>query len=72
MIVTIKDFIDWRSAPVTKAIFAELDKRIQDVAGELAISAGIEPTTDRYRAGYIQGLRDAMSVDAEEVEGAGD
>lgn len=52
-----EDFIAWRSNPITEefleAILIEMDNLIAD----LAVSAGNDPSTDRYRCGAIQGLR---------------
>lgn len=62
MIITYKDFTDWKSQPVTKAIHAEMDSIIQGVAGELADSAGENQLLDRFRAGYIQGIRDVLNI----------
>lgn len=70
MIITVPDFQDWKSQPVTKAFFVVLDERIQDTAGRLAETAGIDQILDRYRAGYIQGIRDVLGIDFDDVEGA--
>lgn len=67
MILTYQDFIDWKSQLITKAVFAEMDKKIQGIAGELATSAGLDPLFDRYRAGIIQGVVDIMNMEAADV-----
>lgn len=69
MIITVPDFHDWKSQPVTKAFFVDLDSRIQDVAGELADTAGIDSLLDRFRVGYIQAIRDIIAVGHGDVEG---
>lgn len=69
MIITVPDFQDWKSQPVTKAFFVDMDSRIQAVAGELADSAGLDSLLDRFRAGYIQAIRDILAVGHEDLEG---
>lgn len=69
MIITVPDFLDWKSQPVTKAVQTAMDGMIQGVAGELADSAGTDQLHDRYRAGYIQGIRDCLNINVEDVEG---
>lgn len=69
MIITVPDFQDWKSQPVTKAVHAEMDAMIQGVAGELADTAGVDQILDRYRAGYIQGIRDVLNIRVDDIEG---
>lgn len=69
MIITVPDFLDWKSQPVTKAVHAEMDGMIQGVAGELADNAGENQLHDRFRAGYIQGIRDVLNISVQDVEG---
>lgn len=69
MIITYKDFVDWKSNPTTKAVFAEMDNMIQGVAGELADTAGNDSLLDRFRVGYIQAIRDILAISASEMEG---
>lgn len=70
MTITAKDFIDWKSNPVTKAVFKDYETRIQRHALILSEIAGLDPLVDRFHAGYIQAFRDALQVDGEDVENA--
>lgn len=65
--ITSKDFIDWKSSPVTKAVFSDLKERIAGIGDELSLSAGQDPLWDRYKVGYAQALRDVTAVSAEDV-----
>lgn len=69
MTITTKDFIDWKSNPVTKAVFTHLKERITDVGTELTFEAGQDPARDRFKVGYIQAIRDTLEVSAEDAKG---
>jgi hypothetical protein len=68
MSITKDSFRDWKSNSVTKAVFNELNVRIQGVKDELSGNAGIDIRTDRYRVGYIQALIDLLNIQFDEVE----
>jgi hypothetical protein len=64
---TSKDFVDWKSNPVTKAVFAHYKERIEAHTEILSYQAGENPAQDRFHAGYIQAFRDALNVELGEV-----
>lgn len=68
MSVTKDSFRDWKSNPVTKAVFVELVNRIQGIQNDLGSVAGLDPIGDRYRAGAIQAYRDILSIEFDEVK----
>lgn len=70
MTFTNRDFVDWKSNPVTKAVFAHYKQRITDVGTELTFEAGQDPHRDRFKVGYLQALRDALDVNFGEAEDA--
>lgn len=67
MTFTSRDFIDWKSNPVTKAVFEDYRARIESHKDILSTIAGKDPITDRFHAGYIQAFRDALDVDVGEL-----
>lgn len=72
MTITAKDFIDWKSNPVTKAVFNDYKSRIEAHKDILSYVAGKDSLDDRFHAGYIQAFRDALEVSAEDAEVAQD
>ena len=65
--ITKQDFIDWKTHPVTKEVFASLIERIHQLQEELGGSAGEDVRQDAIKVGAIQACRDIldMSVDEE-------
>ena len=58
-----KDFIDWKSNPITKSLYAQLTQRVEGLKEELSYSAGESPRTDAIKVGAIQAFRDVMDAD---------
>lgn len=65
-----ESFVLWKRDPITKAMFESMDQRLDLLKEELAVSAGIDPLQDRYRAGYIQAIRDFSDIDLVDKEDA--
>ncbi len=61
-----QDFLDWKSHPVTKRVFEGLKEQEALLLEQLAQSAGIDSSEDRYRAGYIAALRDVYLIRLED------
>ena len=51
-------------------MFQTMDQRLELIKEELAMSAGIDPLHDRYRAGYVQAIRDFSDIDLVDKEDA--
>lgn len=66
-IVTKESFRDWKSNPVTKAVFNDLFDRIQRIREDLGNTAGIDPLMDRYKAGAINAYSDMINIEYDEV-----
>lgn len=62
------EFVDWKSHPITKRVFDGLREQENLMKEMLVESAGIDPSEDRYRAGYIAALRDVYLVRLEDEE----
>ena len=58
-----KDFIDWKSSPITKALYNEVNKRIEGLKEDLSYSAGENAAGDRVKVGAIQAFRDVLDAD---------
>lgn len=67
IIVTKQDFADWKNSPVTKAVFKELQLRIDVLKDELAQTAGLDPLEDRKRSIYIQACTDFINTELEAI-----
>lgn len=61
--MTKADFVDWKSHPVTKLVFANLEQNILGLQAELGIAAGIDPRQDAIKVGAIQAFKDVMDID---------
>jgi hypothetical protein len=67
MSVTKDSFRDWKSNPVTKAVFTELHNRINQSLEQLGGTAGQDPLNDRYISGAIAAYRDLLNIEFGEV-----
>ena len=61
--MNLSDFKDWKSSPITKALFTALDRNIQGLEGELGYTAGADPRSDAIKVGAIQAYRDVIAAD---------
>lgn len=59
---------DWKQSPITEVIFTELRRRIEALRAELGDSAGVSPLDDRYKVGYIQGLKDFLDIEMADLD----
>lgn len=57
---------DWKQLDVTQEVYKHLRFRVEALKEELANSAGVDPLSDRYRAGYIRACLDFL--DTSELE----
>jgi hypothetical protein len=57
------DFIDWKSSPMTKAMFNSLQLGIDTLRYELGESAGIDPRADAVKVGAIKAYQDVIDAD---------
>jgi hypothetical protein len=62
------EFADWKTHPITKRVFEGLREQEQIQLEQLAVSAGVEPTDDRFKVGYIAALRDVYLIRLEDEE----
>jgi hypothetical protein len=57
------DFTDWKSSPITKALYNALETNIRGLEMELGYSAGDDPRLDSKKVGAIQAYRDVLGAD---------
>ena len=57
------DFIDWKSSPMTKAMFNSLYLSIEGLRYELGESAGVDPRADAIKVGAIKAYQDVIDAD---------
>lgn len=67
MTISQSDFDTWKAEPTTRAFYQALAEQIGRVKELLAQSAGLEPTEDNFRRGYITALQDALLFSVEEA-----
>lgn len=51
------DFIAWRSNPVTQNFLETVVEEMNASVADLVIRAGVDPASDRFHCGKIEGLR---------------
>lgn len=67
MTISQNDFDTWKAEPTTRAFYQALAEQIGRVKELLAQSAGLEPTEDNFRRGYITALQDTLLFSVEEA-----
>lgn len=67
MSITKDSFRDWKSNPVTKAVFNEIAQRVFAERERLGNTAGNDPLNDRYVVGAIAAYTDLLNIDFGEV-----
>lgn len=65
--MTKEEFVDWKSDSRTKTFFNKIIERVDDLKEALSYSAGSDSATDLKTVGYLQGLRDVLSVTYEDI-----
>jgi hypothetical protein len=51
-------------------VFGEIRQRINDIAQNLMVNAGVDPEQDRYMCGMIRAYQDIMDITYEGAEDA--
>lgn len=69
-VITVSDFSDWRSNPVTRAFYDACNTRIEDAKDQLSISAGVDSTQDNLLRGLIWAYREMQEFRVDDLEGA--
>jgi hypothetical protein len=57
---------DWKGLAITQVILAEFKRRQRDLKEELAISAGVNPLDDRFKAGVIAAYEDVVNIELDD------
>lgn len=65
-----EEFVQWKQHPVTKAVIASMQARVDYLKDQLAMSAGVDPLEDRFRVGYIAAANDFSDIDFVDKEDA--
>lgn len=68
-VITVSDFSDWRSNPVTKAFYEACNIRVEDAKDQLSISAGLDPVQDNLLRGLILAYREMQDFRVDDIEG---
>lgn len=69
-VITVSDFTDWRSNPVTKAFLEACQIRVEDAKDELSVSAGLNSAQDNLLRGLILAYREMQDFRVDDLEGA--
>ena len=59
---------DWKNLPITQVIMAEFKSRQKALKEELAQSAGLDPLSDRFKAGVIAAYEDVVNIELDDEE----
>lgn len=65
--ISREDFLAWKDNHVTKTVMKIVENMILGLEQELGMQAGLDPLSDRFKAGAIQGFRDVLDVGIQEV-----
>jgi hypothetical protein len=68
MQLTPEEFLVWKKAEVTEAVFDLLKQRIDSAIFELVRDAGKDSQRDRYMVGYITAMRDVLNTSFEDTQ----
>lgn len=66
--ITPDDFLAWKEDQVTKLVLQVVAQRIDNQVERLAISAGLDPSQDRFNVGYIAALRDILNIGMQDAQ----
>ena len=70
MEITKSEFQPWKDSLITNEVFGEIRQRINDIAQNLMVNAGVDPEQDRYMCGMIRAYQDIMDITYEGAEDA--
>ena len=65
--ISVNEWHDWKSNPVTKAFYEACDFRIEDAKDVLSSSAGIDSSSDSFYRGFIHAYREMLDFKVEEL-----
>lgn len=65
--ISKEDFVDWKANPVTKAVSAGLQAKIEQFKEILGKQAGEDQLRDRYIVGGIAGIEEFLNVSMEDI-----
>ena len=68
--VSLSDFNDWRSNPVTKAFFLAANERVEDAKELLATQAGLNANEDSSLRGFIMAYREMCEFRIDDLQEA--
>jgi hypothetical protein len=68
MICTKDEFAEWKSHPVTKALFSYLGEQVDNAKDILSTSAGSNPLADKELVGAIEAAKDVLDWTPELID----
>jgi hypothetical protein len=69
MTISVSDFQNWKSDPVTQAFMTACEERVEDAKEVLANSAGLDPINDNVYRGFILAYREMQDF---RIDGLGE
>lgn len=66
--ITVSDFLNWKSDPVTKAFFQAAQERVEECKDVLSTSAGNDTLHDRFLVGMIHAYRELQEFRVEDFD----
>lgn len=62
------EFIDWKNNVVTQEFLKAVAARSEQAIQILALSAGVDPLSDRFTCGMIHAMREVLDVQFDDIE----
>jgi len=66
--ISVSDFLNWKSDPVTKAFFQAAQERVEECKDVLSTSAGNDTLQDRFLVGMIHAYRELQEFRVEDFD----
>ncbi len=66
--ISVSDFLNWKSDPVTKAFFQAAQERVEECKDILSTSAGNDTLYDRFLVGMIHAYRELQEFRVEDFD----
>ena len=70
--ISVTDFSDWKSNPVTKAFFLAASERVEDAKEILATQAGLDGNEDNFLRGFVRAYREMCEFRIDDLQEAVD
>ena len=67
-VISVSDFENWRSDPVTKAFYEAILDRIEEAKENLSYNCGLDEKQDNFMRGFITAYRECLVFRVDDLE----